>query len=310
MQVWLGTMNFGKRTPAPEAMRIVSRALERGVARFDTANVYGDGAAEHILSDALRGVPRADYTIATKAGLGRIAKVEEGLSHRALVAALSASLDRLAVSYVDLFLLHKPDPATPIASTLDGVAQLLSEGSIRAWGVSNFAAWQTLDLIFAARARGLPAPIFAQQLYNLVHRELEVEFLPFARTYGVDVVTYNPLAGGLLSGAYTGPAVTGQRLKKNPMYNSRYGSEVQRARAVGYDALARAHGMSLLDLSYGFLASRAQSRAITGVAVGPATIAHLDAALTGLGRPLDPALLSAIDAAHQRELGTDTHYAR
>ena len=310
MQVWVGTMNFGKRTPAPEAARIVARALERGVTRFDTANVYGDGVAERLLAEALRGVPRDRYVLATKAGLGRVDKVEEGLSRRAIVAAAHASLARLGVSCVDLFLLHKPDPATPVGDTLDGVAQLLAEGSITSWGISNFAAWQTLELLHAAAGRGLSPPVSAQLLYNVVHREVEVEYVPFARAYGVEIVAYNPLAGGLLSGSYTGGASTGQRLKKNPMYNARYGSEVLRARADGYAALAAAHGRSLLELSYGFLASRVAAGALCGVAIGPATVAHLDAALTALASPLSDELRHAVDAAHTRELGTDTHYTR
>lgn len=309
MQTWLGTMNFGRRTPGPEATRIVERALARGVARFDTANVYGDGKAERLLAAALRGTPRESVTLCTKAGLARVDGRDEGLSRDALVSAVHASIERLSTTYVDLLLLHKPDPETPIDATLDGVASLLAEGVVRDWGVSNFAAWQTLELVHAARARHLPPPSHAQQLYNLVHRELDVEFLPFASAHHLDVVAYNPLAGGLLSGAYTGGAPTGQRLAKNPMYNARYGSEVLRARADGYAALAAAHGVSLLELALGFLAAR-RPAGLTGVALGPATVAHLDASLIALEAQLSASCLAAIEEAHRRELGTDTHYVR
>ena len=175
-------MNFGKRTPAPEARRIVDRAIERGVRFFDTANVYGNGESERILGQALRG-RRAEVGIATKVGIARVQGRPEGLSAARVERALEESLERLGTDFVDLFYLHAPDPATPIEETLEAMGRVLQAGKARHWGVSNFAAWQILELNTLCDARGLPRPAVSQVLYNLLVRQIELEYLPFTRRY-------------------------------------------------------------------------------------------------------------------------------
>ena len=180
--VSVGTMNFGARTPAPEARRIVSRALERGVPFFDTANSYGNGEAERLLGQALRG-RRAEVGLATKVGLARVRGKPEGLSAGQVVRAVEDSLKRLGTDYVDVLYLHAPDPATPVEETLEAVHGLLRAGKARHWGVSNHAAWQLLELRGLCDARGMPRPALSQVLYNVLVRQVEVEYLPFTRRY-------------------------------------------------------------------------------------------------------------------------------
>ena len=167
----LGTMNFGKRTPARDAERIVRRALERGVRVFDTANAYNDGEAERILGRAL-GRDRATAIVATKVGFARIAGKPEGLSPETIRRAIAGSLERLGTAWVDVYYLHVPDHATPLDQTLGTMRELWNGGQVREWGVSNYAAWQILDMSLLADRMGLVRPVVSQVLYNLLHRQI------------------------------------------------------------------------------------------------------------------------------------------
>jgi aryl-alcohol dehydrogenase-like predicted oxidoreductase len=304
----VGTMNFGKRTPAPEARRIVDRALERGVRFFDTANVYGNGEAERILGQALRG-RRAEVGLATKAGLGRVQGQPEGLSAARVERALEESLERLGTDFVDLFYLHQPDPATPLEETLGAVERLLQAGKARHWGVSNFGAWKILELNTLCDARGTPRPAVSQVLYNVLVRQVELEYLPFTRRYPLHTTVYNPLAGGVLTGRYTPGASPppGSRLVTNRMYQGRYGSDRLLEQVEALHAVARDEGMDLVTLAYAWLAGRP---GVDSVLVGPGSLEHLDAALEAMSRRLSPEALARIDELHQAFLGTDARYAR
>ena len=180
---FLGAMNFGKRTSEAESKAVVARALELGIEHIDTANAYGEGISETIVGDALRrsGGARDKVTIATKCGFGRVAGKLEGLSRARIREAIDGSLSRLGTDHVDVYYLHVPDHDTPIDETLDAVAELLEEKKILAWGVSNYAAWQVLEMIHKADARKMPRPVIAQQLYNVLLRQLDVEYFAFAR---------------------------------------------------------------------------------------------------------------------------------
>jgi aryl-alcohol dehydrogenase-like predicted oxidoreductase len=301
-------MNFGKRTPAPEARRIVDRALERGVRFFDTANAYGNGESERILGQALRG-RREEVGLATKVGVARLQGRPEGLGAARVVQALEESLERLGSDRVELFYLHQPDPATPIEETLEGIARVLQAGKARHWGVSNFASWQILELNMLCDARGLPRPAVSQVLYNLLVRQIELEYLPFTRRYPVHTTVYNPLAGGVLTGRYArgAPPPPTSRLGSNKMYQGRYGSERLLDHVEALSTLARTEGMDRVTLAYAWLASRP---GVDSILVGPGSLAHLDAALEACARTLSPETLARLDELHLAFLGTDARYAR
>ena len=300
----LGTMNFGKRTPEPEAARLIAYALHCGVTVFDTANVYANGESERILGRAL-GPHRHAVTIATKAGLDR----GEGLSPAALTRAVDGSLGRLHVDTIDLFYLHAPDAKTPLESTLDGVAALFAAGKIRRLGVSNYAAWQILEIGQLLAERSLPALGASQVLYNLLLRELEIEYLPFAKQHGLHTTVFNPLAGGLLVGAHAeGQAPpAGSRFATNALYRGRYWTTRMFKRVQSLKELAREEGMSLLQLAYAWLAQRPQ---VDSILVGPATLGHFDDARAALGKTVSAEGLQKIDALHLDERGSDTYYVR
>lgn len=304
----VGTMNFGKRTSEPEARSIVARALEQGLSAFDTANAYNDGESERILGRAL-GSRRADCFVATKVGFGRIGGKPEGLPPARVLAAIDESLARLGTDYVDLYYLHVPDYATPLEATLEAMARVLESKKARAWGVSNFASWQILEIFAIADRAGMPRPAVAQQMYNLLVRQLDVEYFKFTATHPLHTTVYNPLAGGLLSGKHKMDKSTapGSRFANNALYQRRYWSEAFFEATAELGRVAERAGMSLVDLAYAWLARRG---GVDSILVGPGSVAHLDAAIAGSARVLDDETRAAVDAVHRELTGTDATYAR
>lgn len=301
-----GTMNFGKRTPADEAERIIARALDRGISFFDTANAYNGGESERIVGKALRG---KKARIATKCGIGPDMKKPEGLAPAVVQHACEDSLRRLGVERIDLYYLHKPDPATPLSDTVGALARLREQGKIDRWAVSNYASWQIGDLQRLADARELPRPSASQVIYNLLIRQLDVEYFRFAREHPIHTTVYNPLAGGLLAGkGLPGKDLEkGSRFDVNPMYRSRYLSQRFFELVEAYAALAASEGFTLVDLSYAWIASRP---GVDSILLGPATVEQLDTALRACARPLPEGLAARVDELHRAFVGTDAVYAR
>ncbi|MBI2395407.1 MAG: aldo/keto reductase [Deltaproteobacteria bacterium] len=308
--VALGTMNFGKRTPEDEARRVMARASERDVRLFDTANVYGDGASERIVGRAVRelGLP---VSIATKVGMMRLADSagREGLAPERMLRALDESLSRLGVAAIDLWYLHAPDDAVPIDETIDAVGRALAAGKIRAWGMSNYASWEVLEARVVASRLGVAPPRVSQLLYNLLVRQLDVEWFEFARRHGVHTTVFNALAGGLLAGRHRRgekPA-KGSRFDGNKLYLDRYWSDRNFALVEAYAAIAARAGMPLADLAHAWVASAA---GVDSILVGPGSLAHLDAALDACARALSPELRAEIDRLNVSATGTNARYAR
>jgi aryl-alcohol dehydrogenase-like predicted oxidoreductase len=312
----LGAMNFGKRTTETEAHRIFDRAFERGVVHWDTANAYVDGESERIVGRAIRG-RRDRVLVATKVGLVRIGGVPagamrdggraEGLSRERILAACDESLSRLGSDYIDVYYLHAPDAATPIEESLGALATLIEAGKIRSWAYSNYASWQALEMISWCDRERIPRPIMAQQIYNLLVRQLDVEYFAFAKKHGLHTAIYNPLAGGLLAGHAPGEPPKGSRFDGNPMYVRRYWNDTMHARADEYRRLATELGIGMVELSYAWLASRS---AVNSILVGPGTLEHFDAAIDGCSRPLSEEASASVDVVHRSQQGTDAVYAR
>jgi aryl-alcohol dehydrogenase-like predicted oxidoreductase len=287
----VGTMNFGARTAPDEARAIVDSALATGLTHFDTANLYGDGAVETLLGQLLKGRPAH---LTTKVGAWK----KEGLSRQRVVAALDESLQRLQRDSVDVYLLHQPDPDTRLEETLMGLSQVLQTGKAKAWGFSNYPAWQAAQLISVARGV-VPPPVQAQVLYNLVARQAEVEYPAFAKQAGFALAAYNPLAGGLLSG-HSGP-----RLTANRFYRQRYGSSVLAQRALRIAAIGAEASLTPATLAYAWLSQR-----VDLIVCGPAIASHLDAAHEGLRTELSRATSQALEDLHLETVGTSASYAR
>ncbi|MBB5790502.1 aryl-alcohol dehydrogenase-like predicted oxidoreductase [Jiangella mangrovi] len=286
----LGTMTFGDTVDHDTAASMLDLVHDAGVTEIDTANAYAGGATEEMLGELLARRP-GRFTVATKAG---IAHPDAGgappLSPQALRACLEGSLRRLRLDHVDLFYLHQPDPATPLDDTVAEVATLAAKGLVGRVGVSNFAAWQIAELRRLFAAAGLPGPVVAQQLYSLVARRIDDEYVAFALASGIETMVYNPLGGGLLSGRYTFEAAPDEgrfaTSRLSPMYRERYW-DPRLFEAVGaLSAVAADAGVSLPELALRWLASRP---VVGSVLLGASKPAHLMANLEALARGPLPA---------------------
>ncbi|KNC20145.1 aldo/keto reductase [Arthrobacter sp. RIT-PI-e] len=256
----LGTMTFGDTVDEATAARMLDEAFDAGITTVDTANAYAAGVTEEMLSRLLAG-RRDGVVLASKAGMPHPDHGEHSpLSADGLRAGVEGSLRRLDVERLDLFYLHQPDRAAPLHETLQTVAELVREGKIGALGVSNFAAWQIADVIHVAREVGAPEPTVAQQLYNLVARRVEEEYLEFAAVHSLHTMVYNPLGGGLLTGRHSFDAKPSEGRygdsRLAAMYTQRYWDR-QIFDALGeLAAIAADAGMPLTELSFRWLSYR------------------------------------------------------
>jgi aryl-alcohol dehydrogenase-like predicted oxidoreductase len=301
-------MNFGRRTPRNESERIVRRAIERGVAFFDVANAYNDGESERILGRAI-GKDRDRCVVATKVGFGQVQGKPEGLSRARILAAIDGSLERLGMDRVDLYYLHVPDHATPIEETLDAIQEILEKRKTIHWGVSNYASWQILDLMNVADRRNMPRPVMSQQLYNVLIRQLEIEYFRFAKKHPIVTTIFNPLAGGLLTGKHTRTLESqqGSRFENNKLYQARYWNDAMFDRVSDLGAVAHEEKMTTTELAYAWLAGRP---GVDAILVGPGSVNHLDAAIDACAKKISPEGLARIDRLYRAWQGTDTNYAR
>jgi len=196
---WL-TFSSGARKK--DAIACVHRALHRGITLFDTANVYGLGKAEKALGEALRGVPRDRYVLATKLFFP-MSDIDRGLSCAQVHKQIDASLERLQVSYVDLYQCHRYDDRTPLEETMRALTQVVQAGKARYIG---FSEWP-IDRIEAALAMpGVEKFVSSQPQYSLLHREPERALLPLCERAGISQIVWSPLAQGLLTGKYVAGA--------------------------------------------------------------------------------------------------------
>jgi aryl-alcohol dehydrogenase-like predicted oxidoreductase len=206
-----GAMTFGSYHSIPAIFKVdqenartmVERALEAGVNFFDTADSYSGGQSEAILGEAL-GPRRQDMVIATKVGFrAGETLTQAGLSRRHIIASCEQSLRRLNTDYIDLYIVHKEDPFTPLEETLEALNDLVRTGKVRYLGFSNWSAWKAATALQMQKERGWARFSSGQMYYSLVGRDVEDEIVPFMRYAGLGMTVWSPLAGGFLSGKYT-----------------------------------------------------------------------------------------------------------
>jgi len=204
----LGCMTYGSPSwrpwvlPEDASRPFIRQALDLGINFFDTADMYSLGGSEEILGRAIRDfVPRDDVVLATKVFYPMSAKPNDrGLSRKHILASIDASLARLGTDYVDLYIIHRFDPQTPIEETLDALDSVVRSGKARYIGASSMYAWQFMKMLAFQEANGLARFVSMQNHYNLVYREEEREMLPLCRDQGIAVTPWSPLARGLLAG--------------------------------------------------------------------------------------------------------------
>ncbi len=280
----MGTMTFGDEADKDESAAMFKRCRDAGINFFDCANVYSEGRAEEILGELSQGC-RDDLVITTKVW-GQMGDDinSQGCSRRHIFAAAEASLKRLRTSYIDIYLLHRFDPHTPLEETLSALDDLVTQGKVRYIGASNFAAWQI------AKAQGLsaqhdwPSLKCVQPMYNLVKRQAEVEILPYAEHDNIAVISYNPLGGGLLTGKY-GKNIeeSSNRLGRNTMYKKRYGDEWMLDAALEFVTYARDNGYNPVSLAVAWVAAHP---GITAPIIGARNVAQLEDSLNAVTIPM------------------------
>ena len=253
--VGLGCNNFGGRIDERQSIEVVEAALDAGINLFDTADVYGGTKSEEFLGRAL-GKERSEVLIATKFG-APLDEGHQGAAPSYVKSALEDSLRRLGTDYVDLYQLHRPDPATPIADTLGALADLVGEGKVREIGCSNFSAAQLAEAHEALKP-GAPGFVSVQNEYSLLERSPELEVLPECERLGIAFIPYFPLKAGLLSGKYRGgePPPAGTRLAGMPADRRGEVLTPGNLEIVGaLERFAQDRGHSVLELAIAWLAA-------------------------------------------------------
>jgi len=276
----LGTMNFGVGTDEPDSFAIMDRALELGINFFDTANVYGwklgEGITEAIIGRWLaQGGGRRDrIVLATKL----YNRMGEGPNDGHTVSAYhirhqcEGSLRRLQTDHIDLYQMHHVDRSTPWEEIWQGMEQLVREGKILYVGSSNFPAWSIVQGNMIARQRNFLGLVSEQSIYNLSNRTIELEVVPACQAFGIGIIPWSPLGGGLLAGAPAKPS-EGRRSKIGDAF-AKHHSQLEK-----YEALCRELGEEPANIALAWLLGQP---GVTGPIIGPRTMAQLEGSLRAL----------------------------
>jgi NDP-hexose 2,3-enoyl reductase len=293
----LGTMNFGPETSEEDSHAIMDRAHEHGINFFDTANVYGwkqgEGITEQIIGRWFaRGGGRREKTVLATKLYGKTGDWpnENRLSALNIRRAAEASLRRLRTDYIDLYQMHHVDRDTPWDEIWEAFSVLRQQGKVLYFGSSNFAGWHLAQAQEAAQARHFLGLVSEQSLYNLASRWVELEVLPAARHYGIGLIPWSPLYGGLLGGV-----IRKQQAGEASRSNSGHAADVlaeRRDQIEAYEKLAADLGADPADLALAWLLHQ---EGVTGPIIGPRTIAHLDGSLRAMELKLDAETLAKLD---------------
>jgi aryl-alcohol dehydrogenase-like predicted oxidoreductase len=293
--IGLGGNTFGNGADEAQTGRIINRALDVGINFIDTADVYSRGVSEQHVGKAVAG-RRQQALIATKVN-GRMGDLpnDQGLSRKHITEGIEASLTRLGTDYVDLYQVHQVDQTTPIFETLSALDDLVRQGKVRYIGCSNFAAWQICEALWAADRKNLTPFVSVQPRYNLFDRAIERELVPFCRQYGIGIIPYSPLAGGLLTGKYTPgePPPPDTRAGRNPRMQSQMTPE-QMGKVSALGKWAREQGHAVGELALAWLLSRPE---VSTVIAGATKPEQVDANAKAAEWTLSDADLKQIDEA-------------
>ena len=290
----LGTMNFGPYTTEPDSFAIMDAALDKGVNFFDTANVYGwkkgEGVTEQIVGRwfAQGGGRREKTVIATKVygDMGDWPN-QSRLSALNIRQACEGSLRRLQTDHIDLYQMHHIDRATPFDEIWQAMELLVQQGKVLYVGSSNFAGWHIAKANDAAALRHFYGLVSEQCLYNLNARMVEMEVLPAAQDYGLGVIPYSPVAGGLLGGVLQ-KISEGRRMGEGVQKNvEKYHDKIQK-----YEDFCKTLGEHPADVAVAWLLAQP---AVTAPIIGPRTMSQFDDAVHALGIKLSADQLKALD---------------
>lgn len=292
----LGAGNFSDPTPEDEASLIIHRAIDAGINLIDTGNSYSNGECERMIGRILaKGNRRHDVILATKVfykvGPG---PNDEDLSRHHLIRACEDSLRRLQTDYIDLYQLHRPSPSIPVDETLGALTDLIQQGKVRYIGSSVHPSWKIMEAIMVSELKAYARLVCEQPPYNLLDRRIENEIVPVCQAYGLGIITWSPLAQGVLAGRYSSatdlPADSRGALRGG-IYSERI---TPQGIAIGEQvvSLAKDHGMSAAQLATLWVKDQP---GITAPIIGPRTLEHLGHMLPVLDMTLSDELADACD---------------
>ncbi len=290
----LGTMNFGPHTSEADSFAIMDRALELGINFFDTANVYGwklgEGVTEQIIGRwfAQGGGRREKVVLATKV-YGRMGDWpnQSRLSAKHIREAVEGSLRRMQTDYIDLYQFHHIDRLTPWEEIWQACEVLVQQGKVLYIGSSNFAGWHIAKANEAAKQRNFMGLVSEQSLYNLNARMIELEVIPACKDYGLGLIPWSPLAGGLLGGVL-------EKIEKGRRASENLQKEIEkhRPKLEQWEAFCKEMGEQPADVALAWLLA---NPVVTAPIIGPRTLEQLDGALRALTLRLDEAALKRLD---------------
>ncbi|HWJ72099.1 MAG TPA: aldo/keto reductase [Kaistia sp.] len=300
----LGCMSYGDPArgthswslPEEESRPFIRKALDLGINFFDTANAYSEGTSEEYVGRALKDYAKRDeIVIATKVfGRMRPGPNGAGLSRKAILAEIDASLKRLGTDYVDLYQIHRFDPATPIEETLEALNDIVRAGKARYIGASSMFAWQFAKMLATSDKNGWARFVSMQDYVNLLYREEEREMLPLCREEGIGVIPWSPLARGRLTRDWdekTARAETDEFGKT--LYDKTADADKKVVEAVAHVAAERGIGRAQVALAWVL-----QKSPVTAPIVGATRIEHLEDAVGALSVKLDDYEIAHLEAPY------------
>ena len=302
-ELCLGTMTFGWTTDERNAYEVLNASLEAGINFIDTADIYSrwapgnpGGVAETFIGNWMRGKPREQVIIATKArGRMGTGPNDEGLSRLHIMSAAEASLRRLRTDYIDLYQLHWFDEETPLEETLRALDDLVHQGKVRYLGVSNFSGWRVMKTLWISDCYNLARMVCVQPHYNLVWRaEFERELENVCRDQGLGVIPYSPLQGGFLTGKYRRgqPAPRGARGEGNDRMVRFLSDERNMLLLDTLDAIGHARGITISQVAIAWLLSKP---IISSPIIGANNVAQLNDLLGAVGLRLTAEEMKSLD---------------
>jgi aryl-alcohol dehydrogenase-like predicted oxidoreductase len=301
--ICLGAMMFGGKTKLDDSCAIIDKAFDSGINFIDTANVYSLGRSEETVVEALMRNGRRNHTILATKVHGVMDSEDpnmQGNSRRHIIQQCEASLKRLGTDWIDLYQIHRPQSDIPIDETLRAMDDLIRSGKVRYIGSSTYGAWQLVESFYIARELGTHRFICEQPPYNLLDRRIERELLPMAQTYGMAIIPWSPLAGGLLSGKYQRgqEPPEGARFadQTNPIYRRRLNERIYDV-IEGLEPIAQAKSITLSQVA---LAWVHMQPAVTAPIIGPRTMEQFDDNMGALDVTFDEEELRQINRVARR----------
>ncbi len=305
----LGTMNFGNQVDEAGSIRLIHKAMDEGINFIDTADIYNKGLTETIVGKALKG-KRKGIVLASKVRyfVGEYER-DRGLNRWHIIHGVEASLKRLNTDCLDICYLHNPDYDTPLEESLAATDYLVRKGMVMYVGMSNYAAWQICQAKWICDRRNMYAPVVAQNVYNMITRGMELEFIPFCKDMKVGITAYNPLASGMLTGKYD-PSKSiepGTRFDFNKEHYKRYWNDANIKAVAELSDIAAQAGIKPAVLALKWLIAQ---EAIDSIVIGVSRVEQLEENLSALEGELDKDILAACDNVWEKIKGKSFRYCR